>query len=585
MHLHPVLFGLFRFLLPACIIATSYLYLYPIINGCEFPSPARFGGKKGPDTCIFESKPNNPFEDQDAISKAPPPPLPPIPEIAPLRLLALADPQLEGDTSLPRVPNATIAALEHAWFSLSNGKFHHAIRGTLRALREIIPDLVRAVRYVRKQLDLLGNDYYLAHVYRSVHWWTAPTHVTVLGDLLGSQWIGDEEFDRRSWRYWNRVLKGGTKTEMELLHPENYNTSGPRKEVLGADPSWSQRVINIAGNHDIGYAGDIDQSRVDRFERQFGPVNGDIVFKLPNTTSAQDPTIRILVLNTMNLDTPALSENLQISTYQFINDAISHSEPVESHSHFTILLTHIPLHKEQGVCMDSPLFDFFPDSKGGGVKEQNMLSADLSRDAVLQGLFGKNPDRSVPARGMGRDGVILTGHDHEGCDVYHYAERAALNSEEDDGGEWKAAPWLSAETRQKLAHEDTPGVREVTVRSVMGEFGGNVVLLSAWWDDESMRWRYEVGRCVLGIQHIWWGIHALDIFTVSLGIAAIILYFRETRGSRQEIEGGTKGSADLMKHKNKLRSNESKSTDRRETAHGRLGKASDTVTKTKLQKG
>ena len=113
-----------------------------------------------------------------------------------------------------------------------------------------------------------------------------------------------------------------------------------------------------------------------------------------------------------------------------------------------------------------------------------------------------------------------------------------------------------------MADEDTPGVREVTVRSMMGEFGGNAVLLSAWWDDESMRWRYEVGRCMLGVQHIWWGVHILDIFTVLFGIVAVILYFR------QEKEGIPKGS----KHKDQSRSHESTGLDGKDV-NGSLGKA------------
>lgn len=527
---HPFLFALFRFLVPACLVATSYLYLYPIVNGCDFPSPALFSGKRGPDSCIFESKPENPFEDQDGLSRAPPPPPPRPPEVAPLRLLALADPQLEGDTSLPRAPNGTIRALEYVQYSLSNGNFPHAIGGLVKALREVIPDLIRGVQYLRKSLDLLGNDYYLAHIYRSLRWWTAPTHVAVLGDLLGSQWITDEEFERRSWRYWNRVFKGGIKVDPELLHEETYSANGPRKEILGADPSWSNRIINIAGNHDIGYAGDINQDRIERFEQQFGPVNGDIVFSLPNTTALQAPTVRILILNSMNLDTPALYEDLQSSTYRFINDAINHSSPVDTNDHLTILLTHIPLHKGPGVCADSPLFIFFSEGEGGGVKEQNTLSADLSRDAILHGLLGKRPNPDSPARGMGRNAVILTGHDHEGCDVYHYAERAPLK----DADNWKAAKWISAEGRRKFGEEDTPGVREITVRSMMGEFGGNALLLSAWWDEPTERWRYEVSGCILGVQHLWWGIHALDVLTVLLGISAVVLYIRETRDESRE---------------------------------------------------
>jgi len=525
MHLHPAIFALFRFLLPACLVATAYLYLYPIVNGCDFPSPALVSGKRGPDTCIFEPKPQNPFDDLDGISKAPPPPPPRPPETAPFRLLVLADPQLEGDTSLPKAPNGTLIALKHVYFSLSEGNIPHAIGGLLRAIREIIPDVLRAPQYLRKSLDLFGNDYYLAHIYRSLRWWAAPTHVTVLGDLLGSQWVSDAEFERRTGRFWKRVFKGSQKVGSDLLHGEQYSEKGPRREVLGADPSWSDRIINVAGNHDIGYAGDIDEERIERFERLLGPVNGDIVFTLPNTTALNAPTIRIIVLNSMNLDGPALSDELVMSTFGFINNAIDHSSPVETHDHLTIVLTHIPLHKESGVCIDSPHFDFFPDDEGGGVKEQNMLSADLSRDAILQGLLGKHPSPHVPARGLGRDSVILTGHDHEGCDVYHYAVRPLVNED----GSWKSARWMTVEAQRRYREEDTPGVREITVRSMMGEFGGNSVLLSAWWDESTQRWRYEVGRCWVGIQHLWWGIHILDIVTLLLGICGVVLYFRETR--------------------------------------------------------
>lgn len=549
---HPILFALFRFLFPACLVGTSYLYLYPVFNGCEFPSPAIFSGKRGPDTCIFESKPKNPFEDQDGLSRAPPPPPPRPPEVAPFRLLALADPQLEGDTSLPRAPNGTIRALQYVQHSLSDGNFHRAIGGLIRAIREVIPDLLRGLQYLHKSLDLIGNDYYLAHVYRSIRWWAAPTHVTVLGDLLGSQWINDEEFERRSWRYWNRVFNGGIKVDSELLYGEEYSENGPRKEILGADPSWSSRIINIAGNHDIGYAGDINQDRIERFEQRFGPVNGDILFSLPNTTAFQAPTVRILVLNSMNLDTPALHEDLQTSTYQFINDAITHSSPVDRNDHLTILLTHIPLHKEQGVCVDSPLFKFFSEDEGGGVKEQNMLSADLSRDAILHGLLGKHPSPDSPARGLGRDAVILTGHDHEGCDVYHYAERAPLK----EADNWRVARWMSVEAQRKFREEDTPGVREITVRSMMGEFGGNALLLSAWWDEPTSRWRYEVGKCILGVQHLWWGIHALDVFTVVLGISAVVVYVRESRDEpRENATASTFGKSGLQPDKPSLKAN------------------------------
>ena len=40
-----------------------------------------------------------------------------------------------------------------------------------------------------------------------------PTHTVVLGDLLGSQWIGDEEFERRAERFWGTVFGEGERVD------------------------------------------------------------------------------------------------------------------------------------------------------------------------------------------------------------------------------------------------------------------------------------------------------------------------------------------------------------------------------------
>ena len=96
---------------------------------------------------------------------------------------------------------------------------------SLRArMRQVCHDLVdfyfedvpNELSSLRKRLDLWGNDFYLAHVYRTMDWWAEPTHVTVLGDLVGSQWISDAEFDRRGRRFWDRVFKGAERVSDEL---------------------------------------------------------------------------------------------------------------------------------------------------------------------------------------------------------------------------------------------------------------------------------------------------------------------------------------------------------------------------------
>ena len=75
---HP--FTLFRILLLPAVIAYLYLNFYPALNDCAFPpaqkTRTKCSGSACKNTTVNAGK-------------------------APFRLLALADPQLEGDTSLP----------------------------------------------------------------------------------------------------------------------------------------------------------------------------------------------------------------------------------------------------------------------------------------------------------------------------------------------------------------------------------------------------------------------------------------------------------------------------------------------------
>lgn len=466
--------------------STVYLYSYPVFHRCAFPkqpSPAGSARSGSVD--------------------------------APFRLLALADPQLEGDSSLLSFNNGYFPSLQTIRVDVAGAvtlrEFFHLVSDSLREL--LISDLPRLLRSYRKRLDLWGNDYYLAHIYRTVHWFTSPTHVTVLGDLLGSQWVGDEEFERRGWRYWNRVFRHTQRVEDDITNTRHL-------DILGRDKSWEKRVINIVGNHDVGYAGDLTRERMQRFERVFGKANWEARFVLPKENhrdlasleSAGLPELRIVVLNSLNLDTPALSPELQADTYNFINEAIGASRPVEDRTTATIILTHLPVHKDAGVCVDSPHFDFHSEEQGGGVKEQNHLSYNAGK-GIFEGIFGMSGNLDGPGGGYGRNGVILTGHDHEGCDVYHYLPDDNMT----DSRIWKAERWDNSEAR---SNGTRPGIREITLQSMMGEFGGNAGLLSVWFDHSEGEWKMEYSTCLLGTQHVWWAVHVLDVITILLILTA-----------------------------------------------------------------
>ncbi|MCJ1235068.1 hypothetical protein MMC14_003032 [Varicellaria rhodocarpa] len=474
------------------ISSTTYLYQYPFFHGCGFPHR---GALRNDPASLWENirqKANHSSNTQ-----------------APFRLLALGDPQLEGDTSLPDREAGIFASLRLVKADLPTADSNAARIGVLKqAVKTLVSeDIPIQIGAWRKQLDLFGNDYYLAHIYRTIYQHTNPTHVTVLGDLLGSQWIDDEEFEMRGARFWQRVFHKGNKVEHEI-------TDEPTVQVLGEDEKWARRIINIAGNHDVGYAGDMTVDRVERFDRVFGKPNWEITFRLPQrddgnhmeSSDKENPELRIVVLNSLNLDTPATDEDLQKKTYDFINEIITRSKPVEDRTVGTVLLTHIPLHKEVGICVDSPFFDFHSSDQGGGLKEQNHISYNAGK-GILEGIFGMSGNLDAPGRGLGRNGIIVTGHDHEGCDVCHH-----LPFDEDiHARRWNATKWHDV---RESTDESIPEIREITVRSMMGNFGGNAGLLSAWFDHQAGEWRFAYSTCSAGVQHIWWAVHVTNLVTI-----------------------------------------------------------------------
>lgn len=568
-----------RFVFPVSLVLslllTVYLYLYPAFLSCAFPLPpasttgSRNGGTGRLSAFLETAKLHLPFTDptatiRDRDGSGHIKPL----RIAPFRLLAIGDPQLEGDTSIPNYYAESSFPHLKTFYShlVSRSDDHPTFRSSKRqAFHDLVDfwfdDIPNTFESVRKRIDLWGNDFYLAHMYRTLNWWTVPTHTTVLGDLVGSQWISDTEFEWRAWRHWNRAFSGGQRVpdESAVWPAEEYEVAG----YLGKsvyNETWQRRIINVAGNHDIGYAGDLNNERMDRFERAFGKANYELRFELPiavlspagastirNDTASNDenyngqddrllPELRIVNLNDMNLDTPALSLDLQDQTYRFVNDIISTATAVEFKGHSTVLLTHVPLYKPAGVCVDAPLFTFH--DHDNTLKEQNQLSADASR-GIVEGIFGLSGDPEAPGGGLGRQGVILNGHDHEGCDTYHFINQSQgedgkdgedgeddEDDEDDDGTagrEWQVKRFAEATAEGLPAQPALPGIRELTVRSIMGGYGGNAGLLSAWFDEDEWQWKFEFENCALGTQYVWWGIHALDLVTVGLGLAYAVV--------------------------------------------------------------
>eukprot|EP01124_Arcella_intermedia_P035963 TRINITY_DN9310_c0_g1_i1.p1 TRINITY_DN9310_c0_g1~~TRINITY_DN9310_c0_g1_i1.p1 ORF type:complete len:228 (+),score=49.89 TRINITY_DN9310_c0_g1_i1:464-1147(+) len=166
----------------------------------------------------------------------------------------------------------------------------------------------------------------------------------------------------------------------------------------------------------------MEEHMVKRFEEAFGPVNRN--YPLAGHTFSN--------LNSLNLDS-SLNEVLQGKSRAHLVSMTELEDPV-------ILLTHLPMHKPPGCCSDSPHIQH---NWRGHVEYQNFLSENETK-FILENVCPY---------------LIFTGHDHVGCDYLH---ALPVNSKRKD---------VFLENGRSVE-----GVSEHTVRSVMGEYSGNVGL-------------------------------------------------------------------------------------------------------------
>ncbi|KAF9960503.1 hypothetical protein BGZ72_006728 [Mortierella alpina] len=326
----------------------------------------------------------------------------------------------------------------------------------------------------RAIVDLAFNDAYMRHIYKamtSASWSplgmlstafgpsvqkghrqpTAPTHISILGDLFSSQWIDDQEFDVRLSRYRSIFVDPASRPQQQQESSSIFFRSQQQQQQASALPV----LINITGNHDIGYGYDISQSRLTRWEQAFGRSNFIQAVDIPDPSREQSEEtpmqqLHLVVLNTMLLDGPSTDENLRAQTWQFVEDAARIKE--RNPSDKIVLLTHIPFHKEQGICVDPPDIRTHWDST---IIEQTMLTPNTTT-WILNHL---KPD------------FVLNGHDHYGCDVTHIR----VVSDQAPGHPAESL-WVAYDTAslpsQELAASEPASVREITQRSMMAEFGG-----------------------------------------------------------------------------------------------------------------
>lgn len=364
-----------------------------------------------------------------------------------------------------------------------------------------------------KRLDNYGNDYYLHHIYKLMKGRLGPSHVALMGDLVSSQWIGDSEFFNRTRRMAQRIytrprdqaqlefdfIDTHTDTDwMGFYHqflqdmdhgvyddPATYHY----EDVTNWYDSESQEplFLNVTGNHDVGY-GDATYQHMSRWRKLFGRDNFWIEYD-----NGTDHPWRIVMLNSLALDGPMLQPEFKDSTWKFV-------EVLEQRAYngSTILLTHIPMHKDKGLCYDGPNVELYAASgchgcdptRVGLLKSTNFISPYASQ-RVLNAVFAN-----------GKPGIILTGHDHYGCENY-------IN--------YKDGEWTASKTN------GTRYVKEVTVRSMMGDFDGATGIMTGMFNQNSKEWVFEYSECRFVVQHVWWAAQVTLALAILFHSMALVL--------------------------------------------------------------
>lgn len=374
-----------------------------------------------------------------------------------------------------------------------------------------------STKYI-KRLDNYGNDYYLGHIYNTMLSRLKPSHVAVMGDQFSSQWILDSEFYNRTYRFVERLFPRESLYKQTVVDTWNKHqdydwiTWMKTEENLDPDIRFNSRnyydvydwykpeerrpnfenplFINLTGNHDIGYSGDATWQHMARFHLLFGQNNYVIYY---NKGTPEE--WRLVVLDSLTLEGPALQEEFRNFTWSFLNKLNESNADFKGSS---VLFTHIPLYKRAGLCADDPMHVWYENYekepyKNGKLRSQNHLLDDTSQ-RVLNTVFNNRE----------KEGIILTGHDHVGCDSWYSLV----------DGHWVAEK-----------NKNTNGqsyVREVVVRAMMGEFGGQTGLLTGHFDRENKAWGFNFTYCSFTVQHVWWASKVAALVAVLVHSASIL---------------------------------------------------------------
>ncbi|EFC43361.1 predicted protein [Naegleria gruberi] len=160
------------------------------------------------------------------------------------RIAMIADPQMEGDTKVYHQGN----------YGLLNNYF---------------------------------NDYYFKLVFQNIHYLLRPDAIYMLGDLFSSQHVSNQEFYLRVDRF-NSIFSGMFGFVNRIFKMRSGDLHEEQRMVKERGSSDLRNLnfpylVNLTGNHDIGYGFEANFFRIQRFIASFGVQNRkDIIYENGN---------------------------------------------------------------------------------------------------------------------------------------------------------------------------------------------------------------------------------------------------------------------------------------------------------------
>ena len=234
------------------------------------------------------------------------------------------------------------------------------------------PQLTDEVSYEIGRGPLLGlvewlSDLYMQRVYGLARRRLDPDHVVVLGDMFDGGHLWDDEAYAAEMARYVRIFG---------------------REVYDRDRVW-----HVVGNHDVGYAANMDPARLRRYEATFGAAN----FRRS-----------LAAWNLLGVNSEALartrSRRISDETWQFIDQqAAGGLDPA-------ILLLHIPLSREHASTECGPLRTFGP-------LEQYVVWGGETADVIYQNLVQEADSKRL--LDAVRPKLVLSAHDHDQCSYVH----------------------------------------------------------------------------------------------------------------------------------------------------------------------